>query len=353
MTLQIRFLDNRELLEWDAFVMAHPNGTIYHTAAWRQLIFEVYGHVPLYFAIYSDSRSIVGGLPAFLVRSRLTGTRLATLPCAQYCDPLVSSKEQYEALKHRVLDHMAEHQIPSWEMKTTHSFSHEPPPSSMETSQYMTHILKLGMAYENIYKGFHKNLVQRSIKKAYRNGLTLKRCQSQAEIVDFYDLYMQMRRTKGLLPQPRCYFEALWKLLKPLHQIEVLFALHGQQKISAILLLKYKDSVIYEYGATMEGMHQYSPSPFLLGEAIHEAADQGFRYFDFGRTSVTETGLAQFKSHWGAEQQNLRCFNMATSAPMSSMRQNTKTRTLMALAIKLLPKSACERVALPLYKHLV
>jgi Acetyltransferase (GNAT) domain len=346
-------LDDRQMSLWDAFVEHHDAGTVYHTSAWRRVIEKVYGHQPLYFALMGDDGNIVAGLPAFLIKSRLTGTRLSTLPCAQSCNPLIGTVSHYEDLKRGILDFMANREIKSWEMKTTNSFILEKSGNTKIHDGYVTHILQLDRPAADLLHSFHKSSIQRAIKKASRYGLVLKRCDSLHGVEHFFRLYVHMRRSNGLLPQPRHFFEVLWDIMRGEKMIDILYAEYQGRVIATIMLLKYKDAVIYEYGAMADGAQQYSPSPFLLWEAIRDSAAEGYKTFDLGRTAATEKSLALFKSRWGTQEEALNYYEFGNNADVTVMRQSDKIKKMMGIFTRIMPNPACNLAGRILYRHLV
>lgn len=345
-------LDDDRMADWDAFVNSHPAGCLYHTSGWRSVIKTAYGHEPLYFALQDESDHIIAGLPVFLVRSRLTGTRLSTLPCAQSCNPLVGMERHYQALKQGILEYMAGARIDTWEMKTTEAFQFEKEETAAP-ARYLHHVLRIDRPAGDLFGALDKSNIQRAIGKAQRSGLVPRLCDSQEEVEPFIRLCAQMRREKGLLPQPGRFFRALWDILGREQRIEIRYADYQGEPISAIMLLKYKDTVVYEYGATEPGYHRLSPSPFLLWEAILQASGEGYRTFDFGRTDISERGLVQFKDRWGAQQMKLSYYEMPQRAGVNSLRRDGRAKALMAFAMRALPPSLCNAASTLLYKHLV
>ena len=345
-------LDQDRMGAWDAFVNSHPAGCLYHTSAWRRVIETAYDQEPLYFALQDESDHVIAGLPVFLVRSRLTGTRFSTLPCAQSCNPLVAMERHYQALKQGILEYMAGVGINMWEMKTTDAFRFESN-TTAAPERYIHHLLRIDRPADDLFHALDKSNIQRAIGKANRCGLVLRQCDSREEVEPFIRLYSQMRREKGLLPQPGRFFRALWDILGQEKRIEIHYADYNGQPISAIMLLKYKDTVVYEYGATEAGYHRLSPSPFLLWQAILHASGEGYRIFDFGRTDISERGLVQFKDRWGARQMKLPYYEMPHSAAVNSLRRARMAKALMAFAMRALPPSLCKAASSLMYKHLV
>ena len=282
MANKVVLLSSRQLTRWDEFVRSHPWGSIYHTSAWREVIQTTYSLEPFYFALVDDKENILAGLPIFEIKSWPGRKKMSTLPCAQSCDPLVSNEEQYLKLKDCITQFSRERGFNAWELKISDLFPYEL--AAEQTNMYFTYILELDKESFALFVNFHK-MLQRAIKKASRFGLSLKQCYSLEQVQRFYDLYLAMRRQKGLLPQPRAFFENLWMVLRPEKRIDILFAEYRGTLISTVMLLKHGDRITYEYGATQRGANRYSPSPFLLWEAIKQAQLEGFIYFDFGRTA--------------------------------------------------------------------
>lgn len=80
MTLRLRPLEDAAdaaglEAAWDAFVLAHPEGTFFHRAAWRRVIARAFGHATHYVAAERDG-AIVGVLPLARVRTMLFGDSL-------------------------------------------------------------------------------------------------------------------------------------------------------------------------------------------------------------------------------------------------------------------------------------
>jgi CelD/BcsL family acetyltransferase involved in cellulose biosynthesis len=350
---RIVILGADQMALWDSFVKSHDAGTLYHTAAWRNVIQSVYGHAPLYFALLDGNGKIQAGIPVFLVRSRLTGIRLSTLPCAHSCDPLVNEATHYQALKQSIQKYMRAENIKSWQMKTTHGFLFEASACIPPNNGYITHVLRIDRPVNDIYDGFHKSQIHRSIKKAMRYNLQLKRCESREAVQTFYRLYLHMRRQEGLLPQPKSFFEGLWDRFHSENRIDILYAEYRGHIISTLILLKYKNTVVYEYGATEKGAHHYCPSSFLLWNAIREAAEEGYAIFDFGRTAESEESLANFKDHWGAQRQPLRYYEMGIAPGIASIRKSGRAKQLMGFTMRHMPDTVCHLAGKALYGHLL
>src|SRR5205085_12618469 len=68
---------------WQAFVDSAADGTIAHLWAWREVVRETYGHRTEYLAAV-DGAVVRGVLPLVVVRSRLFGRHVISMPYLDY-----------------------------------------------------------------------------------------------------------------------------------------------------------------------------------------------------------------------------------------------------------------------------
>ena len=90
--------------DWQRYVFAHPKATFFHRFEWRELLAEQWKHRP-HFLIARRGADVVGVLPLALVRSRLFGTSLVSLPFCVYGGPIIDDPEVLAAaLLHDVIE---------------------------------------------------------------------------------------------------------------------------------------------------------------------------------------------------------------------------------------------------------
>lgn len=95
----IQWLSPDEQGEWDAFVSAHPLGLVYHLSAWQRVLESAFGHIRGRVLVLRDADGqIRAGLPIYQVKSWLLKNRTVSVPFATMCDPLVSTREEFDLL---------------------------------------------------------------------------------------------------------------------------------------------------------------------------------------------------------------------------------------------------------------
>ena len=349
----VRILTDDESDRWDAFVATHKEGGIYHTSSWRNIIRDVYGHVPFYLVIDDGEGRIRAGLPAFFINSRIAGVRISSLPGAHFCNPLIDGADDFAMLLDAVQDLMQQTKTDYFELKTSQSFAIRDSRLSQADSCFSNYVLEIDRPLETLMGTFHKSCTQRVLKNIDKSGLRLLRAESVDDLKPFYRLYLGMRRRYGLLPQPFDFFATMWKLLSPQKQIEIYHAEYQGEIISSGLFLSYRDTVTYDYGASDFDMLQMHPSHFILWTAIKNAHEREYRRFDFGRTSDDNIGLTEFKTRWGTTRVSLNYYYLPEVAGLAVMRHGNLPKKIMNHAMKLSPGVLCQMMGKVLYRNFV
>jgi lipid II:glycine glycyltransferase (peptidoglycan interpeptide bridge formation enzyme) len=81
--------------------------------------------------------------------------------------------------------------------------------------------------------------------------------------------------------------------------MKLLLAQKNGKTIAALILFMFRDRVSAEFLASDDSYWNLSPNHLLFWEAIKTAHYEGFKIFDFGRTSSSNKNLMDFKKHWG------------------------------------------------------
>ena len=103
----------------------------------------------------------------------------------------------------------------------------------------------------------------------------------------------------------------------------------------------------------MANYHKLSPNHFLFWEEIKEAHHDGFKIYDFGRTSPTNTSLMNFKGHWGTEVTDLPVFYYpATLANQANHRENSLVYKAVSQSCRVAPVPFLHLIGRFCYNHL-
>lgn len=282
---------------WDRFVSRSAGASLFHSRAWLEALRRTYGYKPVVFTTSGDGEELKNGIAFCKVESWLTGRRLVSLPFSDYCQPLVDDTHDLNLLmkaleteRHRGGWRYVELR-PCEEIETTEPVYHV-------SSTYFRHEIDLNPSAAALFKSFHKNSIQRKIRRAEREKLDYREGTSGADLDAFYRLLVLTRRRHSVPPQPKIWFRNLLDCFG--NAVKIRLALKDGRPIAGMLTIQHRDTLVYKYGGSearfspMGGMH------LLYWRSMLDAKQSGMRTFDLGRCEVGQDGLLIFKKRWGA-----------------------------------------------------
>jgi hypothetical protein len=344
---QFYTLDPMQDSRWDDLVAAHPRASVFHQRGWLKTLANTYGYRPVVLTSTPPGERLSDGIVFCEVKSWITGNRLVSLPFADHTEPLLN--ESGDAFN--FTDWMrTECRKRSWKyIEIRPLFSEIDLGCSLAASQsFWFHTLDLSPTLDEIFHNFHKDSVQRRIRKAEREQLSYERGCSEELLNDFYRLLMKTRRRHRLLPQPRAWFRNLLACMKP--SVEIRVARKDNTPIAAILTLSHRRTVVYKYGCSDEEFHPLAGMPFLLWKLIQESKMAGTEQIDLGRTDLENDGLIRFKDQFGTMRRPLTYFRYSDGT-----REKCVTAPDMPAARRLfsvLPDALSSRAGRLLYRHI-
>lgn len=243
-------------------------------------------------------------VPGALVRSMTGARRFVSYPFSDVCGPVADSPLESEAIA-AALTSGKGLQGKTWtrcELRVENGTSVD---NYSEYQGYSSHILKLGRPIGDVFASFHKDCVQRRIKKAFRSGLEVFEGSTLSDMRDFYRLHLLTRKKLGAPVQPFSFFRNMRQLLAPGGHLSVLIVKRGGKPVSGLVLLRYGKRASYKFAASDESFLSLGGNQLAIWTAIRKASDDGLLEFDFGRSFSGNSGLNGFKARWGAEQVRL------------------------------------------------
>lgn len=284
---------------WDAFLEEHPRASVFHSSAWLRALQETYGYEPIAFTTNTPRQMLQNAMVFCRVESWLTGRRLVSLPFSDHCEALIDTEEDANALTSALEQEFLREKWrymelrPLISLRLTTRLHHSAVP-------YTFHLLDLDPDIDTLFRNFHKSSIQRKIRRAEREKLTLAEGTSEELLDQFYRLFVITRKRHRLPPPPRRWFSNLVNCLGDTLKIRV--ASHQGKAVAAMITLRYKDTMVYKYGCSDARFNNLGSMPLLYWTAIQEAKAAGLRLFDFGRTDAGQQGLITFKGRWGADE---------------------------------------------------
>jgi CelD/BcsL family acetyltransferase involved in cellulose biosynthesis len=284
---------------WGDFVAGHPGAMPFHHPDWTRLVAGCYGFRAFAVATRDGTGVIQAGLPVVEVR-HLRGAKWVSLPYTDYCPPLAAARPEEERLTSALRLASAAAGIRKVEVRAPLAGA------SAVSRTALRHVLVLDGGPAAVHAGFHRSQVQRNIRRAEREGLTVRRAECAADLAGtFYRLHLLTRRRQGVPVQPRRFFRLLWDGVITTGLGSVLIVEASARPVAAAVFLAWNQTVVYKFGASDARAWPLRPNHLLFWHAIRAACEDGYRWFDFGRTDAGQDGLRNFKLSWGAIEQPL------------------------------------------------
>ncbi len=275
---------------WDGYVRAHEGASVYHLAGWRDVIESVFGRDTHYLAAERGGE-LCGVLPMVRLKSLAFGDFLVSMPYVNYggvlADDAIACAELIEAatslacelgVGHLELRHLADvAALPKREDKV-----------SMH--------LELGGDSGALWKALGSKR-RAQVKRSQKEGAA---CEiGGAELLEaFYAVFSVKYRDLGTPVYPRAWFRALLQKFADLTRV---FVVRVQGKpVAASIVIGFNGVLEVPWAATLREADRYAVNMYLYWSMLEFAEDQGYRIFDFGR-STEGSGTYRFKKQWGAE----------------------------------------------------
>jgi hypothetical protein len=332
------------------FLESHPEASIFHTPGWLRALHRTYGYEPVVFTTSAPGQPLKNGILFCRVDSWLTGSRLVSLPFSDHCQPLAEEPGAAAAIYGQLERELAREKYRYIEFRPFVVGRISPGAAGGLASgdEYYLHKLDLHPELGVLHRNFHKNCIQRKIRRAEQEGLTYETGRSESILTKFYHLQLLTRRRHRLPPQPIAWFRNLVDCLGDKVTIRVLS--RDDRPIASILTLFYKSTLVYKYGCSDARFHSLGGMPLLFWRAIQEGKHWGAWEFDLGRSEIDNPGLVAFKEHLGAARSRLAYLRLGRreSTGASRRREMQVFRRMLAQ----LPSPIAQALGIVLYRHM-
>ena len=285
--MQIRVATTDDQPAWDEYVHSHPEGLAYQLFAWKQAVTQAYGFEGKYL-LAESSGNICGVLPLIKLRVPLRGESYISLP---YCDAggvLADSLDVATKLLGSAFE-----SSPRCEIRSAIELSSG---LSNQTDKVRM-LLELPLSSEELLSRL-KSKLRSQVKKPIRDGLTVKT--GGEELVEiFYRIFAVNMRDLGSPVHSLLWIKSVVKTYAENCRVAVVYTPDGEPAAAGIVLLQ-RQTVSIPWASALREYNRLNPNMLPYWTFLQLAADNGYCYFDFGRSTPGE-GTYKFKQQWGAQ----------------------------------------------------
>ena len=346
MTTEITFIDPRESPEWGAFAAERPGASVFHSTAWSHVLTDSYRYRPSYL-IARQEGEVIGGVPLMVVKSLLTTKRLVSLPFSDMCAPLLPEGELADEMLLALREEADWSGAKGLELRGGTEFGLEAIGFANGTS-FLNHVIDL----DDEMEGRLHSSAKRAIRKAEKEGVTVRAGESLADTRAFYELMVLTRRKHGLLPQPWRFFQNIHRHFLEDGSGRLLLAEKDGRVIAGDLLLGFRDQLVYKFNASDPAHLQLRPNNLLLWHAMQFGLANGYKMLDLGRCDEDNEGLRRFKLLWGSREDRVAYYYYPGAARGRKVILAVQpARSALSLFVKYAPAFALEGMGAALYAN--
>lgn len=299
---------------WDTFVTAHPHSNLYHLSGWKNVIERTYGHKTYYLMALDAANSIVGILPLVHLKHFVFGNSLISIPFFDMCGVLANDIPSEKALFDATIKLGHKLNVNSVELRHTHTLSLLQEVDQKESTtiyqcnstdnvlayeikdQKVRMVLELPETSEILMSSFNskfRNKIKRPIKaglKCEMGGIEL--------LDDFYTVFTINMRDLGSPVHSKQFIGNVLDQFSSQAKLGIVYK--DNQPISGILVIGFKKVLANPWASALREYANLRANTLQYWTMLAYASDNGYDYFDFGRSSPDE-GTFRFKEKWGAK----------------------------------------------------
>jgi hypothetical protein len=287
---------------WDRVCDSSDAATFFHTRVWANVItatFPQWVSEPL---VSEFSNGNVMVLPLMLRKGILPIRHYyESMPPGVYGGPVFAetpSANQLQAAWNAL------NELPS-AIVCGNPFSLAPSLPAAYRRHSHTHVLDLRDSTKRIEKRLRKGHLA-NIAAARRKGVQITVASHAADVDSYFDVYRNSLLRWGQAATgfyPKRLFQNLFQLPQYGHKVKLWLAMCEDRVAAGAWIFYHRRHVVYWHGAMHVDYMSWHPVHLMLCEAIKEAHELGFQWFDFNPSGGLK-GVEHFKRGFGAEQRD-------------------------------------------------
>jgi FemAB-related protein (PEP-CTERM system-associated) len=307
--IEVRQLENGEEKAWDDYVYRCPESSHSHLSGWRRVIERAYGHLSFYFLAWENG-DVKGILPLISMRNVFLRRFLVSLPFLDDGGICADDGEVRKCLFQAAVQLYHKQSADILDLRQRFPSNVDPAPGA----EKMMMILDLAEDRNELWKRLDAK-VRNQIRKASKSGLT-GTWAGKHELSHFYEVFAANMRDLGSPVHSRRFFEAMFDEFND--SAKLMLVRKDDQVIGGAVCLLFKKHLIVPWASCLREFFTLCPNNLLYWQMIGWGCENGYRRFDFGRSSPG-SGTYRFKKQWGAREEPLNWQFVTRGAKKTAM----------------------------------
>jgi hypothetical protein len=310
MTLSIECLSPEDGTDYESFVRSIPTALFYASLGYRNLLKSFLEAEDHYFIARNKEGRIVGALPSFIKEVSGKGSVANSLPFYGSHGGVITENPQGE-IAGTLLTYFRKFVAERGCISSTVITS----PFDSDLAQYETctgftasdsrigQMTPLPSVVEDpraavMHALHHKT--RNMVRKAEKLGIIVTSEQQQGGFSFLAQTHATNMAEIGGLAKPARFFDLVEKLFKYNTDYRLYIAWLEGVPVAALLLFYFNGTVEYFTPVIIKEHRSSQPLSLLIYHAMTDAVAEGFKWWNWGGTWLTQDGVLQFKRSWGA-----------------------------------------------------
>jgi len=284
------------------YVAARPDALLYHSARWRDLLVDLLGAERRCLVARDAAGNVRGVLPALAAHGPW-GTVLNSLPFYGSNGAVLADDAGVAAALVARWNALAEQREVAAATLVTNPIAEREVSGVIHDHVdrrigQLTRIAGDGDPGERLMARFHQK-TRNMIRKAERSGVTVR---VDNDRLDFLrEVHAHNLAALGGIAKPPRFFELLQRHFRADEDWRLWVARRAGEPVAALLTIYFAGTVEYYTPVVRVEHRRAQPMSLLVMEAMRDAAERGYRWWNWGGTWVTQDGVYRFKKRWGTQ----------------------------------------------------
>ncbi len=295
--------------KYEAFLMKNDKTRLYQSNKYRILLKSFLKQEDYFFVLTNDDGDIMGVFPTFIFENGKYGNIINSLPfygsnggIIEFDNNLKVRNELLTAFKKFVGDAgcvattiisspFEESQV-FYEDNLDYDFK------DARIGQITT--FKDGTDKENLIELFHYK-TRNMVRKAIKSNIKFRINNGEEGFRFLIDIYKENMEQLGGVVKGDSFFECIKDTFTADKEYRIYLAYWNGKPIAALLLFYFNKTVEYFTPVVKREFRNMQPMSLLIFEAMKDSIDIGYKYWNWGGTWLSQTGVYRFKKRWASE----------------------------------------------------
>jgi lipid II:glycine glycyltransferase (peptidoglycan interpeptide bridge formation enzyme) len=188
----------------------------------------------------------------------------------------------------------------------------------------LTHLSKDNDNWEGLLSRLVSS-ARRNVKKAIKDGVTVEI--DHSKLNQLREMHQENIQAIGGIPKSDAFFRLISEFFLPGKDFNLYMAKRDGIVIAGLLIFYFNRTVEYFTPAIDSEYRSLQPLSLIIMTAMTEAAKSGFKYWNWGGTWKTQTGVYRFKKKWATLEQKYFYYTQLNDRSILNWSQDKIVRT--------------------------